>query len=253
MTDQSQDIFAASAETQPAAQQTAEQPATQAPATSTSPDDLFREQLASIRNEEGLQKYASVTDALNSVTHSQEFIKTLKAEKAALEQQYMEAKLELEKRMSVEDAMSKIASTPKAEPTAQDVRLSRDDVYSIMKEYETTKSFESNRKSVNDTLVKHYGDAAKAQAALTSKLADLGMTREEIASLASKSPRAAYQLLGLDSKAPAAVNKSVASDINADAIESSMNREIPKSKGIMIGANTKDLIAEWRNSGAIVQ
>lgn len=252
MTDQSQDIFAASAETQPAAQP-AVQPATQAPATSTSPDDLFREQLASIRNEEGLQKYASVTDALNSVTHSQEFIKTLKAEKAALEQQYMDARMELEKRMSVEDAMSKIASTPKAEPTAQDVRLSRDDVYSIMKDYETTKSFESNRKSVNETLIKHYGDAAKAKEALTNKLSSLGMSREEMASLASKSPRAAYQLLGLDVKAPAAVNKTVAGDVNADAIESSMNREIPKSKGIMIGANTKDLIAEWRNSGASAQ
>ena len=246
MTDQSTDILGGAAD-QAATQQPAVSPATQA---TTATEDPYKTALAAIKNEDGLQKYASVEDVLSSVPHREEFISTLKAEKQAIEQQLLDAKLELEKRMSVQDAMSQIASTPNTAQTDQESGLRREDVYSLMKEYESAKSVESNRKSVSDALIKHYGDEAKAQEILAGKLSELGMSREQLAAIAGNSPKAASQLLGLDSQGSAAVNKTVAGNVNPDAIESSTNTDIPKSKGIMLGASGKDLINEWRNAGA---
>ena len=90
MTDQSDILLGGEAAPQPSAPATASNP-TEAPVT---PTQTYTDYLKTIKNEEGLQKYASVEDALIGTAHAQEFIKTLKDEKNMLEQQLSEFKSE---------------------------------------------------------------------------------------------------------------------------------------------------------------
>lgn len=246
MTDQSNLFSEGTVETQQPTQPV--EKATPTTTANTSPETLFQDQLLAIRNEEGLQKYASAQDALSSIPHREEYLRTLKQEKQAMEQQLLETKLELEKRMSVEDAMSKIASPEAPENTSQ-TSLGRDDVYSLMKDYEVQKVVQSNRKTVSDTLISQFGSEQKAQEVLTQRLAELKVSKEHLAAIAGESPDAAYRLLGLDGKGTPATDTFTSGTINTDAMESFSNKEVPQSKGIGLGTTSKDLVSEWRNSG----
>lgn len=234
MTDQSDILLGAEAAPQQQAQ----------PVTNATPDvqlpthDPIKEKLASIRNEEGLQKYASVEDALTGAAHAQEFIQTLKAEKqAALEQ------LEAE-RKAREDAANQLALTKEPSiPTSNS--LSKEDVYSAMEEYELSKVRESNLKSVRDTLVSHAnGDIKKADELINKRLKDLNLSREYLSTLASNSPKAVYELLGLSDKG---TNQNLSGgSINVDAVEAHVGKETPKAKRLPVGASNNHLVNEWR-------
>lgn len=234
MTDQSDILLGAEAAPQQQAQ----------PVTNATPDvqlpahDPIKEKLASIRNEEGLQKYASVEDALTGAAHAQEFIQILKAEKqAALEQ------LEAE-RKAREDAANQLASTKVEQPPAVS-GLGKEDVYSAMEEYEQSKVRKSNRKSVVDTLVNYCnGDEAKAAELIGNRLRDLGMTREQLASLSESSPNAVYNLFNINGKS--SKPEITGNTINADAVEAHVGKETPKARRLPIGANNNHLVNEWR-------
>jgi len=238
MTDQSDILLGAEA----APQQQAQTVPTNTPVESTVTHDPIKEKLASIRNEEGLQKYASVEDALTGAAHAQEFIQILKAEKqAALEQ------LEAE-RKAREDAANQLASTKVEQPPAVQ-GLGKEDVYSAMEEYERSKVRKSNRKSVVDTLVNHCnGDEAKAAELISNRLRDLGMTREQLASLSESSPNAVYNLFNINGKStkPAMTGNT----INTDAIEAHVSKEAPKAKRMPVGASNSHLVNEWRTAVA---
>lgn len=201
------------------------------------------EQLRSIRNEDGLQKYASVEDALTGTAHAQEFIKTLKNEKADLE-----AKLEAERREK--EAMTQTAYT-QTEPATAEKGLGVDDVRSLMKEYETNKVRESNLKSVGNTLLEHCnGDASIAEEVLTKRLSELNMSRDHLNSLASISPDAAYELLNLGDKGRSSSHMS--GTINPDAVEAHTKKEVPQAKALPIGASDAHLVSAWRDAVAEV-
>lgn len=244
MTDQS-DIFsgADSTNTAPTTANMATPPAVTAA-------DPITELLTSIRNEEGLQKYASVHDALKGASHAQEFIKQLKQEKLDMENRLRELQGEVTKRTSVEDAMSMIAS--KREPqhtTAQG--LDREDVYSLMKEYETTKQLESNRKLVNEKLINYFGGEDKARQAVQERIAELGLSSEDLQSLAMSSPKAVYKVFGLEDKQGLAIQKNSKGTFSTDAVlSSSQYKEEPKHRPLKVGATGKDLLNAWRAAGA---
>ena len=211
------------------------------PATTVDPNKMFADKLKEIRNEEGLQKYASVEDALVGTAHAQQFIQTLKEEKAALM-----AQLEAE-RQAREEAMSSIASTQQASVTAQPT-VGREDVYSMMKDYEQAKAYQSNRKSVVDTLVNHCnGDQVKAAEMITNKLKELGMGRDELALLSERSPGAVKKLFGLDGMGTS-TSKALESTINTDAMETHRKPEVQPRKPMPIGAGNDQLVNEWRAS-----
>ena len=209
----------------------------------------YADKLSAIRNDEGLQKYASVDDALTSAVHAQEFIKTLKDEKSTLTEELADYKAELAKRLSIEDAVSEIAST-KAPQVTPKTGLSREEVFSLMEERDGLTTRQSTRKSVVDTLVNHCGgDSSKAAVMIKNRLADLGMTREHLATLSETAPGAVFELFGINGKGPS-TPRSLESTIRTDAVAMSHGNGIPKPKRLPIGAGDAELLVEWRNSKA---
>lgn len=218
----------------------------------TQPANPFQEQLSAIKNGEGLQKYASVQDALTGTAHAQEYIRTLKGENEDLEDRIYGYKLELEKRQSVSDAMSQMASTTTPQVTPGD-GVGREDVYSMMKDYESIKAQESNRKSVIETLVQHCnGDEKKATEMVNRKLEDMNMSHAQIQQLASTSPKAVYELLGVGPHGLSSRYSSMSGTINTDAIETHKSTEVRQPKRLPIGADTSELVSEWKAAKAEV-
>ena len=247
MTDQSDIILGTTA---PAA---VTEPVVQATPMTTTPAEDYMEQLASIRNEDGLQKYASIRDALTGTAHAQEFIRTLKEEKAALELEREALVDELANRMSVEEAMSQVASQ---QPQVQTVQtgVGREDVYSIMKDYEQSKVRESNRKSVIDTLVNHCaGDSNKASEMIANRLSSVGLTRDQLSELAETSPKAVFELFGIHGKGTSSMAAATSGTINTDAFAlSNSHREVVKPKPLPIGATRQHVVDQWRSAIADV-
>lgn len=228
-------------------------PVVQATPMTTPSVDNYLEQLATIRNEDGLQKYASIKDALTGTAHAQEFIKTLKEEKAALELEREVLVDELANRMSVEEAMSQIASPA---PQGQTVHngVGREDVHSIIKDYEQSKVRESNRKSVIDTLVNHCaGSSEKAAEMITNRLSEMGLTRDQLSALAETSPKAVYELFKINGKGPSSMSQALGGTINTDAFAvSTSHREVIKPKPLPIGATRQQVVEQWRQAIADV-
>ena len=245
MTDQS-DIL--SGEQAATTQLTPETVVPQATPATTPSVDTFQDRLAAIKNEDGLQKYANVSDALTGAGHAQEFIKTLKDEAAD-----REAALEL-LQAELANARAQQASASQTQPT-QASGLSRDDVYSIMKDAEFNKVRQSNRKSVIDTLVNHCnGDKVKASEMIEQRLAAVGLTRDQLGALSESSPQAVYELMQVDGKGKNSMAQATSGTIRTDAVEmSNTGNGIPKAKRLPIGAGSAELISEWNAAKAEVQ
>lgn len=212
------------------------------PLVSAPAEPSYMEQLRSIKNEDGLQKYASVEDAIASTVFAQDHIKKLEAELATERAEKDAQRAELER-----NASAQFASTQEVQP--QVAGLSREDVYSTMEEYELIKDRKSNRKSVVDTLVQHCnGDEIKANEYISNKLKELGMDRNQLASLAETTPNAVYTLFGMDGRG---TNTSgiTSGTINTDAVEThNKDKEVPKAARMKIGASTQTLVNEWKAS-----
>jgi hypothetical protein len=221
----------------------APQPTTPAAAQAPAPTvDPLAAKLASIRNDEGLQKYASVDDALTGAIHAQEFIQTLKQEKQQLLNEREED------RVSYENALSQIASAQQADVTAPATE-SGEDFYSKMESYEKAKAYQSNRKSVVDTLVNYCnGDQVKAAELISSKLTEIGMGREELQMLSERSPAAVSKLFGLDGMGT--TSSKFEGTINTDAMGTHVKQEVSKPKALPIGASSSHLVDAWRDAGA---
>ena len=77
--------------------------------------------------------------------------------------------------------------------------LTQDDLDSLIEaritERETRASAKANVDQTNDALVTHYGDPEKASTAVQSRLKELGLSLEDLTSMAAKSPSAALSLV----------------------------------------------------------
>lgn len=213
---------------------------------SQQPGETYQEYLARIKNEEGLQKYATVEDALTGAAHAQEYISKLKEEQSTLAQQVEQYKQELEKRMSVEDAMERIASR-KEELHTSNPGLTREDVQAILRQEEQEKLFTENRKQVSQALLEHYGEQAKASQAIQSKAQELGLSVEDFASLAAKSPASTLKLLGLDSQPKP--QPSSAGSVNSEALaHQQAQKPVQRNKSLLGFKKTSDLVEAVRNA-----
>jgi hypothetical protein len=206
---------------------------------------MFKDQLQAIKNEDtGLQKYASVQDALAGTAHAQGHIKTLEQEN-----------VDLQNRLAAAEAHTAEQTAQAAFTEQQDVYqqpgVSKEDVYSMVKDIEQSKVHESNRTSVKDTLISHCnGDAVKADTLITERLQKLNMSRDSLNRLATTSPAAVYELLGLSTKGSTSNYSS--GSINPDAVEMHTKREVPQAKALPIGATGNHLVSAWRDAVADV-
>lgn len=209
----------------PASQQEAPQP----PA-----DDSL---LKAILNEQGVQKYQSVTDALKALQSSQEHIKRIEQENAQLRDLAVKAR-----------AAENIAATLKpTDPSPAPDPLAGKDLESVVERVlnlkESQKQAVDNQREVANVLTEAFGQD-KAKDIFYSKAGELGFTREEINALAAKNPKAVIKLF-LGDKQPVKPSPSNLPGIRPDALKE--KPAVPKS-GMTLGS-TADLLDSWRAAG----
>lgn len=203
--------------------------------------DQFKELLASIKTEDGRQKYDSIPKALESIPHANEHISTLQKEMAALRE-------ELAKRKTAEELIERIENqkTNTTEPTSREsIDLSQIDelVSKKLADAEAEKKAKSNISSVVNKLQGIYGE--KAEEVFYSKAKEAGLDVAAINYLAKTSPAAALKIVGVDTASNSAVSKPTSS-INTEALQNT-NGQKPSNK-IKSWASTSDMVAAWRAS-----
>lgn len=215
-------------------------PIVDASTTSTTPSvSPYAEKLQAIRHEEtGLQKYASVDDALTGTIYAQEHIKRLELEAATLRAERDAATA------AQQEATNQQAFTQEVQPPAE--TFGKEDVYSMMEGYEQNKVRQSNRKSVVDTLVQFCnGDEVKASSFIGDRLKDLNMSREQLASLSETTPEAVYKLFGMDGMGTQA-SLDTSSTINSEAVDTAnQGTGVPAPTRRTVGSTMKALLSEW--------
>lgn len=217
-----------------------EEPKPQEP---TSTNDAFADLLASIKAEDGRQKYSDVESALKSLPHANEHISKLEQEMAQLRE-------ELGKRATAEEIMSKLEAQaqPSTEtPSEPAVDLSQIEqlVDKRLNSVEQKRIATNNISSVTSKMSEVYGD--KAEQVFYSAGQEAGLSPAELNALAAKSPVAALRLVGVDTKTPASIPAKTTSTVNTEAL-STNGQDVPSAK-VPKGASTNDMVNAWRNAG----
>ncbi len=190
------------------------------------------------------KKYASAEDALKSVPHAQKHIQTLEAEMAELKE-------ELAKRKTTQELLDELKSETRqpVENTTQEAGLNEDAIMSLVNQTlqrnEQTKTAKANADSVAKRFQSKYGSEAET---VYNKLAgELGMSTQQLNSLATSSPSVVLRLAGLTDSAPSNVAKSSGSVNTESLAQTKPTGEISARVGK--GKSTKDLVNAWRAAG----
>lgn len=166
------------------------------PAPIVNPSDLFADQLAVIKNEDGTQKYDTPEKALEALQHSQQYIPELKSKVDTQEQTINELTAKLEAAKKVEDIINQQTLEQGNEPTSP--QLGQEDVLKMVTEALTQRSADeaqtANQTQVNTALTLKYGD--NAQAEIIKKAAELNMKPSELGALSKSNPSMVLSLFG---------------------------------------------------------
>lgn len=163
---------------------------------SPSPDSLFADQLAQIKNEKGEPKYKDPNTALEALRHSQEYIPQLKSENETLKEKIARLEAEAAERQRIEDQLERFASQ-RQEPAPQgEAALTPEQVQQMLEQHLTQREQQSlaasNVKKAQEAIVSKYGEKAADEIRRVSQ--ELGMSPEDMESLAAKSPDAVIRM-----------------------------------------------------------
>ncbi len=220
-----------------------EQPAA-TPAAPANPSSAFSDQLASIKNEAGAQKYDTLDKALEGLSHAQNYIPQLQTDLAAKEAELVQLRADASARASVEDVVSRLSNpavpeVPAATPAATPQALSEADIANLVQQgianNAAQTSADANAQSVDAALQKMYGD--KAATTVQSKAAELGTTPAELQKLASQNPAMVMALFNQGS-APAV--SSTTGSINLEPRQGEIAPVVRPVKSILSGATSAE-------------
>lgn len=202
-------------------------------------NELFADQLAAIRNEEGKPKYDSVEKAIEALKHSQQYIPELKREKEKLEAELEELRAKSNKFESAEELLKRFEAAKERgqEPPAQ-TGLDEQSVLALLEKREQAKQQQENEQLVNKVLVEKFGD--KAGEIVKAKAKELDMTPAELGQLARNNPKL---VLGQFNVQPQHNSKPNTSSQNTSSLvnqnnESGLQRP---EKSLLAGATTAEV------------
>jgi len=188
-------------------------------------------------------KYRTPEEALQSIPHAQHHIENLEQEMANLRE-------DLAKRKAVEDVLQEINKIPTdsvTEPQLTPEQLDElIDTRLATKEAQTVAK--SNYSEVANKLTEVYGDKAKAEEVYGQKAKDLGLSVDYINSLAAQSPKAVFELFGINTVQESTVHK-INSNINSEAVFNQAPAKEPV-KSVMGGSTHSKDIAAWNAAAA---
>ena len=193
------------------------------------------------------KKYSSAEEALRSVPHAQQHIKTLEEEMAQLKE-------ELTKRKTTQELLDEIKSGVKpAENTTQEGGLNQDTIMELvnntLKQNEQKKTAQTNASQVASKFTEKYG--SNAEAVYTSLAKDLNLTPQKLNELAATSPNLVLRLADLEPNVQTNVPKSSGS-VNTEALSANKS-QAEVSARVPKGASTKDLVSAWKAAGTKVK
>lgn len=161
------------------------------------PNDVFADQLAVIKNDDGAPKYDTVEKAIEALQHSQQYIPQLKTQVTEQEAVINELKVKLEANERVQDIVNK-QTPPQDTPITNQESLGEKEILDIVSNVLSKRSEETkqtdNQDKVRQALTAKFGDNASAEIAKRAK--ELGMKPSEIGELSKKNPTAALALFG---------------------------------------------------------
>lgn len=191
------------------------------------------------------KKYQTVEEALRSVPHAQNHIKTLETEMANLKE-------ELSKRKTAEELLENIKSGIQHETTTPvntfDPSQISDIVNQSLEHREKVNAQKANSSLVVQKFTEKFGE--KAEEAFVTLAKDSGLTIQQLNALAGTSPNAVLKLAGLGNVQ--STPSSSSGSVNTEALKNSGKGELPSAR-VPKGATTKDLVAAWKVAGEKVK
>ena len=188
------------------------------------------------------KKYASAEEALRSVPHAQQHIKTLEEEMAQLKE-------ELSKRKTTQELLDELKSGVKsAEYTTQEVGLSQDKIMEMvnqtLKQNEIKQTAKQNAATVANKFTEQYG--AEAEEVYSRLAKELNLTTSQLNDLATRSPNVVLKLAGFEGKTTNVARPT--SSVNTEAF-SKNKPQAEVSARVPRGASTRDLVSAWKAAG----
>ena len=163
---------------------------------STPTSDPVADLLRGIVNEEGVQKYATIEDALKGAAVAQEFIGKLKQENSTF-------RSELDKRLSAEAVLKELKATtrPDEKPSSEFSQEAIQELVDKRLEARTVQDkAKANEQYVQAKLKERYGE--ESVKIVQSQAQKMGLSTEDLRSLSHKSPEAVLQLFDAASTKP---------------------------------------------------
>lgn len=177
------------------------------------------------------KKYASVEEAAKANIHAQGFIEQLKRENEGMREDIERLQREAEKGRTLEEVEQRLAgrmatqkTTEESQgPSAQDIETLLETrigerLPEYLKEFQSRQTAEQNEAVVSEQLRQRYGE--KAKEALGERAKELGMSLDDMRSLAQRSPKAVLGLFPESSRVTPATKGSV----NTEAVTGSGER-----------------------------
>lgn len=213
--------------------------------------------LASIKNDQGEQKYDSLPKALEGLRNAQEFIPQLKGELSEKDQELADLRSKVAELSAVHDVVEKLTAQnepPAPETPPQPQTLNEQDVAKLLQQQldarDRQQSEATNAQSVINTLTEKFGTEAEKN--YVAKAQELGMTVEGLNNLSKTSPQAVLALFG--GSAPKSPQPLAGGGLNTSGYEPPKETFIKRNEeSVMSGFySTEDLHAESKRSKALV-
>ena len=194
--------------------------------------DPYADLLNTITTDDGRPKYATVSDAINSIPHAQKHISTLEAEMAEMR----------EAMKAMEEQRNTMAGHLEATQSKKEPAFEEDQVVGlvdrVLSQREQQQIQQKNVSTVVETLTGKFGSTEAADKAYRAKAAEMGINLDMMNSLAMHSPQAVLAYFGTTG---ASAPKHTEGTLNTG----SMPKVDPaKGKNPLLSGSMKDMEAE---------
>lgn len=231
-------------------------PAGSNPANVQAPDPVAT-MLMSIKNENGEPKYKDLNTALQALQASQEYIPTLKAQLEAEKAEAQRLRVEAARLSTIEETVLALTQRQQEPPGTPPVGLDEGKIAELVNRTLTAKEQQAtsaaNVQSVVSTLQSVFGTDAEKK--FIEKAQEMGMSVQEMNTLAAKSPKAVLSMLGVTGQsAPKPNTSATQGTVNTSAFQPNPQTFVGRNtKSMMVGATTQDLQMESKAANQMVE
>jgi hypothetical protein len=206
----------------------------------------FADLLSQIKNERGEPKYRTPEDALKGLLHSQQFIETLKAEKAQADAEVQRLREEAQRVQTLEDTIKQLTTNQTQNQNTTAPVMDESKIAELVTKTLTQREQQAIAAQNTNIVVNAMQTAFGAEASKTfyEKGAELGLGQAEMNALAAKSPAAVMKMFGLSEKQTQSttVVTPTTGTINTSGVQHTPQTFIKRNeKSTLVGASSEDL------------